>query len=182
MRKGGGNIMRTFLLPLAAALGIAGLAAVTLAPSGSVAQHHDQDGPRAADMEPAPFNPQLGAMMGMLIQPRHAKLGLAGKAENWQLAGYMLRELRQGLVIAGRAVPRWKGLPIPDLFEAAMDPVMPVLDFAIKAGEPRQFAESYAKLTQGCNNCHATTDHPFIVVKVPDESAWPNQDFRPVAR
>ena len=31
--------------------------------------------------EPAPFNPQMAALMSMLIQPRHAKLGLAGKAE-----------------------------------------------------------------------------------------------------
>jgi hypothetical protein len=32
--------------------------------------------------EPAPFNPQMAALMNMLIQPRHAKLGLAGKEEN----------------------------------------------------------------------------------------------------
>jgi hypothetical protein len=31
--------------------------------------------------EPAPFNPQMSALMSMLIQPRHAKLWLAGKAE-----------------------------------------------------------------------------------------------------
>ena len=28
---------------------------------------------RAADMDPQPFNPQLAAMMGMIIAPRHAK-------------------------------------------------------------------------------------------------------------
>jgi len=37
---------------------------------------------------PSPFNPQLGALMNMVIQPRHTKLGLAGKAENWPLASY----------------------------------------------------------------------------------------------
>src|SRR6476659_10980090 len=65
--------------------------------------------------EPAPFNPQMAALMSMLIQPRHAKLGLAGKAGNWPLAGYMLNELRQAFVSVSRAVPRWKGLPVPDL-------------------------------------------------------------------
>ena len=49
-------------------------------------------------------------------------------------------------------------------------------------GEPRQFAESYGKLTQACNNCHATMDHPFVVIKAPDASAWPNQDFKPGTR
>jgi hypothetical protein len=133
-----------------------------------------------ADAEPAPFNPQMAALMSMLLQPRHAKLGLAGKAENWPLAGYMLKELRQGLVVISRAVPRWKGLPVPDLFDAAMSPSIATLDFAIKAGEPRQFAESYARLTAGCNACHSTTDHPFVVIKAPDSAAaFPNQDFEP---
>jgi len=132
-----------------------------------------------ADAEPAPFNPQMAALMSMLIQPRHAKLGLAGKAENWPLAGYMFKELRQGLVVISRAVPRWKGLPVPDLFDAAMTQPLATLDFAIKAGEPRQFAESYARLTAGCNACHGTTDHPFVVIKAPEESAFPNQDFQP---
>jgi hypothetical protein len=54
-----------------------------------------------------------------------------------------------------------------------------VLDFAIKAGEPRQFGEAYGKITQGCNNCHTTMDHPFIHIKVPDASAWPNIEFKP---
>ena len=57
-----------------------------------------------ADAEPAPFNPQMAALMSMLLQPRHAKLGLAGKAENWPLAGYALKELRQGLLVISRAV------------------------------------------------------------------------------
>src|SRR6478609_3414395 len=92
-----------------------------------------------ADAEPAPFNPQMAALMSMLLQPRHAKLGLAGKAENWPLAGYALKELRQGLLVISRAVPRWKGMPVPDLFDAAMSQPLATLDFAIKAGEPRQF-------------------------------------------
>ena len=97
---------------------------------------------RAADMAPAPFNPQLSALMNMLMQPRHAKLGLAGKAENWALAGYVFGELKQSVAVIGRAVPRWKGLPVPDLFDAALSQPFAVLDFAIKAGEPGQFAPS----------------------------------------
>ena len=70
--------------------------------------------------------------MSMLIQPRHAKLGLAGKAENWPLAGYALKELKQGFAVAARAVPRWKGLPVPDLFDAAVTQPITLLDVAIK--------------------------------------------------
>ena len=117
--------------------------------------------------------------MSMLIQPRHAKLGLAGNEENWPLAGYALKELKQGFIVTARAVPRWKGLPVADLFDAAVSQPLALLDFAIKANEPRQFGENYAKLTAGCNACHGTTDHPFVVIKAPDSAAgFPNQDFR----
>jgi hypothetical protein len=130
--------------------------------------------------EPAPFNPQMSALMSMLIQPRHAKLGLAGKDDNWLLAGYALRELKQGFVVISRAVPRWRGLPVGDLFDAAVMPPITLLDFAIKANEPRQFSEAYGKLTAGCNACHATTDNAFIVIKAPDSAAaFPDQDFTP---
>jgi hypothetical protein len=132
-----------------------------------------------ADAEPAPFNPQLAALMSMLIQPRHAKLGLAGKAENWPLAGYALKELRQGFLVAAKAVPRWKGLPVPDLFDAAVGHPITVLDAAVKLQDRRQFDEAYARLTAGCNACHATTNHSFIVIKAPDASAFPNQEFEP---
>ena len=150
-------------------------------PVSTVAQHPPTE-VRPADAAPQPFNPQLSALMSMLIQPRHAKLGLAGKAENWPLAGYYFKELKLGFGVVSRAVPRWKGLPVPDLFEASVEPTFAVLDFAIKAGEPHQFAESYGKLTQACNNCHATTDHSFVAIKAPDASAWPNLEFKPGAR
>src|SRR3981189_1216036 len=130
-----------------------------------------------ADAEPAPFNPQMAAMMSMLIQPRHAKLGLAGKEENWALAGYAFKELKQGFLITARALPRWKGLPVPALSDAALSQPLALLDFAIKANEPRQFAEAYGRVTTGCNACHATTDHAFVVIQPPDGgAASPNQD------
>src|SRR5207253_8828605 len=81
---------------------------------------------RAADADPSAFNPQLGALMNMVIQPRHAKLGLAGAAENWALASYYFKELKLGFAVVSRAVPRWKGLPVPDLFEAAVEPTFAV--------------------------------------------------------
>jgi hypothetical protein len=168
--------MRSRIIPLVLVAGLSALAIAAALSTRSLAQNPMGD----ADAEPAPFNPQMAALMSMLIQPRHAKLGLAGQVENWPLAGYALKELRQGFVVAARAVPRWKGLPVPDLFEAAVSQPLAVLDFAIKAQEPRQFGEGYAKLTAGCNACHATTDHSFVVIKPPDSpAAFPNQDFQP---
>ena len=156
------------MIALCAALGIA-----VFTPAGAQSPMGD---PNA---EPAPFNPQMSALMSMLIQPRHAKLGLAGKEENWALAGYAFKELKQGFLVTARAIPRWKGLPVPDLFDAALSQPLALLDFAIKANEPRQFAEAYGRVTTGCNACHATTDHSFVVIKAPDASPFPNQEFKP---
>jgi hypothetical protein len=177
--------MRNPMFPLVSVAAVAALlVGIALLPPRTVAQPAEPapDEKRAADADPAPFNPQLGALMNMVIQPRHTKLGLAGQAENWPLATYYFKELKLGFAVVSRAVPRWKGLPVPDLFEAAVEPTFAVLDFAIKAGEPRQFKESYDKLTQGCNNCHATTDHSFVVIKTPDASSYPNQEFKPNGR
>jgi hypothetical protein len=129
--------------------------------------------------EPVPFQPHMGALMSMLIQPRHARLGLAGKAENWPLAAYALKELRQGFAVVSKAVPRWQGLAVPQLIEAAVDHPITLIDYAIKLRYPAQFNEAYGRLTEGCNACHAATDHSFVVIKVPDVSPFPDQDFAP---
>lgn len=172
------------IVPLMTLMALAALVAVA-APTlrGAAQQAAAPEETRPADMPPAPFNPQLSALMNMLMQPRHEKLGLAGKAENWALAGYAFSELKQSVAVIGRAVPRWKGLPVPDLFDAALSQPFAVLDFAIKAGEPGQFAQAYERVTQGCNNCHATMDHSYIVIKGPEGNGpFPNQEFKPPAR
>ena len=40
-----------------------------------------------------------------------------------------------------------------------------------------------SSVTQGCNNCHATMDHSYIVIKAPEGNGpFPNQEFKPPAR
>ena len=160
---------------LAALAGLAGLATFA-------ARTAAQEQPNPADAAPAPFTPNMGDMMSMLIQPRHAKLALAGKAENWVLAGYVLKELQQGFGTITRVIPRWKALPVSELVDAALKQPFSVMDFAIKAGDTRQFAESFDRITAGCNACHSTTDQNFVVIKTPDASVFPNQEFQPGRR
>ena len=134
---------------------------------------------RPADATPAPYNPMMGDLMNILIQPRHIKLWLAGQQENWALAGYALKEIKQSFARIAAGIPQLNGAPVADLIETAVGEPIATLDFAIKAGEPRQFAENYRKLTAGCNSCHASTGHPYIVIKVPAGAAFANQDFQP---
>jgi hypothetical protein len=179
--------MQTRFVHFVLLAGLATFAGMATFASRGVAQQPatpaaQQDEPNPADATPQPFNPQAGALMSMLIQPRHIKLGLAGKAENWALATYAFQQLQQGFAVVARAVPRYKGLPTGELIDAAMKQPFAVLDFAIKAGDMRQFNESYGRVTAGCNACHTTTDNPFIVIKAPEASPFPNQEFEPGKR
>lgn len=173
----------TLLGGLLACAGMATFTARGLAQQQApAAQAQPQEEANPADATPQPFNPQIAALMIMLIQPRHAKIAVAGKAENWALAGYEFKQLQQGFAVIPRAVPRYKGLPVGELVDAALKQPFAVLDFAIKAGDSRQFNEAFAKVTAGCNACHTTTDNPMVVIKVPDANMFPNQEFEPGKR
>jgi hypothetical protein len=126
---------------------------------------------------PMPYVMTMGDMMNTLIQPRHAKLGLAGRAGNWPLAAYALAEIRQSLAGIAKAQPKYHGYPVADLADAALKQPLAAVDDAIKAQDAKKFAPAYDQLTQGCNACHVSLDHPFVVIKVPDASAFPNQEF-----
>src|SRR5258708_35164302 len=67
-----------------------------------------------ANAEPAPFNPQMAALMSMLIQPRHTKLGLAGEPANWPPAGDIRQERSARVARVSTARPRFCGLTRPD--------------------------------------------------------------------
>jgi hypothetical protein len=127
----------------------------------------------------APYALTMGDMMNTLIQPRHIKLGLAGRAENWPLAAYALAEIRQSFAGIAKAQPRFAGMPVPDLIDAAVGQPLRAVETAVKQRDREKFAVAYEQLTQGCNACHAAVDHPFVVIRVPDTSAFPNQDFSP---
>jgi hypothetical protein len=131
----------------------------------------------ASAAEPVPYKLTMGDMMNTLVQPRHAKLGLAGQQENWPLAGYALAEIHQAFTGIGKALPKFRGMPVPDLIEAAMTAPMTALDAAIKQQDKQKFDSAYEQLGAGCNACHTTLDHAYVVIKTPDVTAFPDQDF-----
>jgi hypothetical protein len=138
-----------------------------------------QQAPAPVQQSAVPYTMTMGDMMNTLIQPRHAKLGIAGHAGNWPLAEYALVEIRQAFAGIVKAQPKFHGYPVADLADAALKQPLAAVDDAIKAQDAKKFAAAYDQLTQGCNACHASLDHPFVVIKVPQASAFPNQEFDP---
>jgi hypothetical protein len=159
---------------------IAVLAALSLAGVCGAASAQTPPAPPAPNPGPVPPTPYvmgMGDLMNTLIQPRHAKLGLAGKAENWPLANYALSELRQAFAGITKAVPKFRGMPVGDLVDLALTQPLNAVDAAIKQQDAQKFAAAYDQLSQGCNACHMELEHPYVVIKTPDASAFPNQDF-----
>lgn len=119
------------------------------------------------------YVPRLGDIM-TAVQLRPMKLWFAGKAGNWALAAYELRQLRAGLQ---EAALLYSGIPVTNVTTMA-NPVKAIAD-AIEAKDPRTFSKAVEQLTEGCNACHQSMGHNYIVMRVPDVSLFADQIFPP---
>jgi hypothetical protein len=125
------------------------------------------------------FKPAMDDLMTMLVQPRHIKLYYAGQAKNWRLAGFELNELRGALARVGRTIPTYRNIGVDTAVASIFADTIKSVDAAVKAGDSTQFAAAYGQMTAACNTCHVGMEHPFLVIKVPDASNYPDQEFRP---
>ena len=128
---------------------------------------------------PQAYRPGLGDLMTMTVQPRHIKLGLASREKNWPYAKYELHELEESFERVVRVWPKYKGLPLGGMLDAIAKGPMAAVSQAIADQDPGRFAAAYGHLTEGCNACHQAANVGLVVIKVPDASSFPNQDFKP---
>lgn len=124
------------------------------------------------------YRPGLGDLMHAL-QLRHAKLWFAGSASNWELAAFELEEIQENL----ERVTRWhadnKEVPVPASIKAYMRDGAYALDQSIRRRNAAEFTNAFDKLTQGCNGCHVTAKHGFIVIRRPTLDPVGNQMWTP---
>ena len=127
---------------------------------------------------PAPqpdYHPSFGDLMTMAVQPRHIKLGIAGKARNWTYAAYEADELKNAFGRIGRTIPVYRKQALPDMFASAITPAMDKLEAAIKAKNGPAFDAAYSEVTASCNNCHMGLDHAYVVIVEPKLSPYADQ-------
>jgi ornithine carbamoyltransferase len=122
------------------------------------------------------YVPRLGDIMNS-VQARHLKLWLAGKALNWDLAAYELRQIKAGVV---EAAVLYEGIPVTNV-TTMTKPVQSVAD-AITAKDVRRFTLAFGELTDGCNSCHSSMQRGFIAIQQPTASPFGNQSFAPPAK
>lgn len=124
------------------------------------------------------YQPGLGDLMTMTVQPRHIKLALAGREQNWAYAAYELHELDEAFGRAARAWPQWQSMPITEMLRSVMKEPMANLAQAIKAADAARFATAYGQLTDGCNACHQAANRGFVAIQAPQTSPYPDQNFK----
>jgi hypothetical protein len=89
----------------------------------------------------APYHPGLGELMTAIVQPRHIKLALAGKEQNWPYAAYQLGELTETFDDIAKLVPKHGNLSIPEAIASTVKQPLAALDAAIKARHAAAFTE-----------------------------------------
>jgi hypothetical protein len=131
---------------------------------------------------PPHYHPSMGDLMTMAVQPRHIKLGLAGKQQNWVYAKYELSELRNAFARIARAIPQYQSIDTAALTTAIMQAPLNTLEQAIDANSATRFTAAYTQLTEACNACHRDRNHAAVVITVPDAAMFPDQDFQRALR
>jgi hypothetical protein len=127
------------------------------------------------------YHPSMGDLMTMAIQPRHTKLGLAGREGNWVYAQYELSELRNAFARVARTIPIYRTTDTTALIGTLTVEPLAAVEQAIHAADSRKFKAAYAQLTTVCNACHLSQDHASVVIRIPTTNTYPDQDFhRPV--
>jgi hypothetical protein len=170
----GGLILKKWFDATVLVAPIAVLCAVLTSGDRSTAQT-----PPVPAVAPAPFNPGFADLMNLIVQPRHTKLWLAGKEANWVLAEYELKELRGALANVAKARPRIRDQSAAELLETFMSAPFRTADEAIRERSAVKFAEAYGRLNEGCNGCHRSLEHKFVVIRTPEQVSYPDQEFRP---
>src|ERR1700756_1705584 len=115
--------------------------------------------------------PNVGDIMAFQ-QERHLKLWFAGRAGNWPLADYEIDKLKDGFddvdkLMGGATVGKAVGVAIAGL------------EKAVENKDKDSFTRAFDQLTAGCNSCHNTLDHAFIVIQRPTILPYGNQSFAP---
>ena len=130
---------------------------------------------------PKVYMPGLGEFM-QVIQNHHAKVWLAAKARNWELAQYQLSEMKEVLDEVRELVPTYKNVPVGQMVDAIATGPIGDLEKAVEEKKFGKFAKSYDKLTEACNSCHMAASRGFIKIRRPARSTFENQDFSPARK
>ncbi len=148
--------------------------------AGALLVNVDASLARADSVKGSGYIPGLGDLMNSSMQVHHTKLWFAGRAGNWGLATFELKELKETIDDIQTFSPEWKGMPVAAMV-TSLNPSIDSIAHAIKSKDFPAFEASYRKLSAACSECHAAANHPEIKIIVPlpeDSHKFVDQDFK----
>jgi hypothetical protein len=128
------------------------------------------------------YHPTMADLMTAYVQPRHIKLGLAAKQRNWTYAAYEANELKNAFARIERDVPTFDNNNMVELIGSTVAQPLTEAIAAAKAGDAKTFDAAYSEVTKSCNVCHDQFKKPFMVIKEPNGSQFPDQEFGPTKK
>ena len=105
--------------------------------------------------------PGLGDIMPAMSR-RNTILYYAVQSGNWDLAAYQIKELGEGIDVAGITRPARKD-PLDNFVKTTLDP----LNEVVKAKDMTKFSQAWNTEVSGCNACHVSQGFKYIQWKLP---------------
>jgi hypothetical protein len=118
--------------------------------------------------------PGLGEYM-TTIQLHAGKLWFAAKAQNWELAGYELDELKETMEAAKALNAEKNGVKISGVLDSVLQTQVAQLAESIKRKRPAEFQKLYDETLSACNGCHTEAGYKFIHIVRPNVPPVTNQ-------
>lgn len=104
------------------------------------------------------------------------KIGMAGKYQNWDLAGFYVHELEESVEVLVDSHVVYDGIEVSNLSKN-LEPLIKQLENQVKEGNAVEFPKTYQTLIRNCNNCHISANKPYIVVEMPQKE-FEGQKFK----
>ena len=118
------------------------------------------------------YKPGFGEFMSA-IQAHHVKLWFAGKNENWELADFEVKEIKELFDDIRTFETDRVETESTTIIDAPLDSVQ----VAITQKNLPEFEHYFSLLTNTCNTCHQSVDYGFNVVTIPAFQPFANQAF-----
>ncbi|MBI1850047.1 MAG: hypothetical protein HYR85_06855 [Planctomycetes bacterium] len=114
------------------------------------------------------------------VQSDFAKLYYAVNYENWELATFEIKEVKEALDQAAIALPEKNGVNLVGLVDAMKSgPLAKIESEVIAKKDGGAFKDLYPDAIQLCNGCHTQTGNGCIRVQVPSAPPVYSQKWEP---
>lgn len=141
---------------------------------------------RAQEAKDNRYLPHLADLMNEAMQVRHTKLWFAGHAENWPLAAFEVKKIKETIVEIKETIvdiqavsSQWQLVRVNEMLKN-LDSNLDALDQAVTAKDAVKFAAAYQAFTGACNACHIAAGQSQIKIIQPlpnGGGTFGDQDF-----